>query len=262
MKTIIFERNNDSLVEVIKQFTAASYPVALTGAGISVGSGIADFRSPGGLWSTFSPEEYATLEVFQQNPEKAWTLYRKLGKCLLGKEPNRGHRVLAELGKKNLIKGLITQNVDNLHQLAGSKNVLEIHGDHQHLQCLKCNSKIPVTPDHYQGKIPCCNSCNVPLKPNIVLFGEDVRQLEKIELLINRCDFLLVIGTSARVYPAAQFPGIVLQRGGIICEFNKEQSLSISSLHPSYRQNHYFIKGDLNTTLPQFAKAALNRLHQ
>ncbi|MCK5516963.1 MAG: RNA polymerase subunit sigma [Desulfobulbaceae bacterium] len=249
MKTVT-RNNNNYLSEATECFRSASCPVALTGAGISVGSGIADFRSPGGLWTFFSPDEYATLEVFLHNPEKAWQLYRKLGRSLLGKKPNKGHQVLADFEENGFLSGLITQNVDSLHQAAGSSKVLEIHGDHQRLHCLQCGNIIPVIKDHYDvGDVPECQLCFYPLKPNIVLFGEPVKNLDKIHSMISACDLLLVIGTSAKVFPAAGIPERIKQQGGVIYEFNRDQVLSHSD---------YFFEGDLGITLPLFRDAVFN----
>ncbi len=240
------------LKEAAGRYAAASCRAALTGAGISVNSGIADFRSPGGLWSHFSPEEYATLAVFRRNPKKAWQLYRALGRELFGKKPNPAHHALARLEADGLLQGVVTQNVDNLHQLAGSRRVLEIHGDHQHLQCLSCGDLLPVHPDHYQQEdIPHCHHCGYPYKPNVVLFGEAVRDLEAIEELIDGCDILLVAGTSAQVYPAAGLPVMVRQRGGLVIEFNLQPALA----GPGGSGADYFFAGDLAATLPLFVQA-------
>jgi NAD-dependent deacetylase len=252
MKTIIPRHNEEYLAEAISTFTSARNVAALTGAGISVGSGIPDFRSPGGLWTVFSPEEYATIDVFLQNPQKAWGLYRELGKGLLDKKPNKAHHVLADLEEQGYLKGIVTQNIDNLHQSAGNRYVFEIHGDHQHLQCIQCGYLEPVEENHYQMEgIPVCADCNHPLKPNIVLFGESVRKLEEINFFIQHCDLLLVIGTSAKVYPAASLPGIVKANGGAIFEFNMDPALQ-----PGIAD--YFFEGDLSVTLPGFGKAVLN----
>jgi NAD-dependent deacetylase len=256
MKTIASNKNSQHLPQAVEKFTAAKRAAALTGAGISVGSGIADFRSPGGLWSVFAPDEYATLDVFLSNPDKAWQLYREMGRSLLGKKPNRAHQVLADFEKGGLLKGLITQNVDNLHQAAGSRKVLEIHGDHQHLQCLQCGHVTPVIEDHYRmAGVPECHSCSFPYKPNVVLFGESVRDLQHIEELLAKCDLLLVIGTSAQVYPAAGLPELVKQQGGLIYEFNQDQALSVPGSHGSIPLSDFFFKGDLATTLPMFGEA-------
>lgn len=257
MKTISPRKNIEYLKEAVEKFRTATCPVALTGAGISVNSGIADFRSPGGVWTIFSPDEYATLDVFLKKPQKAWKLYREMGRGLLGKKPNQAHQILADFEEHGLLKGLVTQNVDNLHQAAGSKNVLEIHGDHQHLQCLQCDTIIPVTSAHYATKnVPACAACRSPLKPNVVLFGEAVRSLAQIENLIVNCDLLLVIGTSAQVYPAAGFPDLVKQHGGLLYEFNQEPALT-SSGYRATPVADYFFEGDLAATLPLFGRSVL-----
>ncbi len=258
MKTIIPSKNIDHLEEAVRKFKTASCAVALTGAGISVNSGIADFRSPGGVWTIFAPDEYATLDVFLKTPQKAWKLYRALGKGLFGKKPNQAHQVLAEFEDNNFLKGLITQNVDNLHQAAGSKNVLEIHGDHQHLQCLQCATVIPVDNAHYtMTDVPACAHCRSPLKPNVVLFGEAVRSMDRIEELIVNCDLLLVIGTSAQIYPAAGLPEIVKEQGGLIYEFNQESALSLRRYTSTTPVADFFFQGDLAATLPLFGRSVL-----
>ncbi len=249
MKTIMPKHNEEHLAEAVSTFTSARNIAALTGAGISVGSGIPDFRSPGGLWTKFSPDEYASLDVFLDNPEKAWGLYRELGKGLRGKVPNTAHQVLADLEELGYLKGIVTQNIDNLHQTAGNKYVFEIHGDHQHLHCIKCGYLEPVEEKHYHAKeIPVCSDCQYPMKPNIVLFGENVRNLEEITFFIQHCDLLMVIGTSAKVYPAAGLPGMVKDNGGKIFEFNMDPTLA-----PGL--SDYFFAGDLGATLPVFGDA-------
>lgn len=249
MKTIIPDKNEEYLADAVDDFTSAGKTAALTGAGISVGSGIPDFRSPGGLWTLFSPDEYGTIEVFLHKPEKAWKLYRELGRKLRDKKPNQAHHVLADFEEQELLHGIVTQNIDNLHQSAGNRNVYEIHGDHHRLQCIKCDDLIPVEEEHYSmDSVPTCTACNYPLKPNIVLFGEAVRSLEEIHMFISKCDLLLVIGTSAQVYPAASLPSVVKQRGGKIFEFNMEPALS-------HGMADYFFAGDLGKTLPAFRRA-------
>ncbi|MBU1139603.1 MAG: NAD-dependent deacylase [Proteobacteria bacterium] len=260
MKSIIANTDEHHLAEAVARFQAASNPVALTGAGVSVGSGIPDFRSADGLWTVYSPDEYATFDVFMRTPAKAWELYRAMGKILLGKKPNPAHHALAEMEHAGLLNGVVTQNVDNLHQLAGNKNVIEIHGDHQHLQCVQCESVIPVREEHYQaGDIPQCSSCAFPLKPNIVLFGEAVRSLGEIYELIFSCDLLMVIGTSAQVYPAAELPLMVKQNGGLLYEFNKESTVLSAADSVSSRRTDYFFRGDVAETLPMFVRGLVGR---
>lgn len=256
MNIIPPEKKSLSLAEAAATLRGATKAVALTGAGISVGSGIPDFRSPAGLWTLFSPEDYATLEVFYRNPAKAWELYRALGRVLLGKRPNPAHRALAELEELGRLSGIVTQNVDGLHQQAGSRRVFEIHGDHQHLHCLQCDHLQALEPCHYQGtEVPRCPHCGFPLKPNVVLFGESVRGIEAIDAFIADCDLLLVIGTSAQVYPAAALPSMVRDHGGRIFEFNREQALSFAEYGTTARSADFFFQGDVGATLPMLVKA-------
>jgi NAD-dependent deacetylase len=254
MITIQVGRQSPELDNAVATFLNARCAVALTGAGISVNSGIADFRSPGGVWTRYAPEEYATLTAFQRDPEKAWRLYREMGQELQGKQPNKGHRALARLEEGEHLRAVITQNVDALHQAAGSRNVLEIHGDHLHLQCLDCAHVIPLEKEQLLTRsIPRCPLCDYPLKPNVVLFGEAVRQLEAIEHLVLQCDLLLVIGTSASVYPAASLPQLVKANGGLLFEFNLEPALSTSAA--GQLGADVFFQGDLSKTLPKFEKS-------
>lgn len=254
MKTIIPGQNEEYMPEAVNLLTSSRNAIALTGAGISVGSGIPDFRSPGGLWSIYSPDEYATLEVFLYNPEKAWKLYRELGRGLIGKKPNAAHMALAEFEQNRILNGVITQNIDNLHQLAGNQYVFEIHGDHQHLHCIDCGYVEPVEERHYQMKdVPRCEECQTPLKPNIVLFGEAVRKLDEIQMVVQHCDLLLVIGTSAQVYPAAGLPSMVKANGGMIFEFNLEPALGQGI-------TDFFFEGDLGRSLPGLRNAVRQTL--
>jgi len=253
---VISDVNRMYLQEAVDVFLSARYSTALTGAGISVGSGIPDFRSPGGLWTVYSPEEYATLDVFYKNPAKAWELYRALGKTIDGKTANNAHISLAMLEQRGFLKGIVTQNVDALHQEAGSETVYEIHGDHQKLQCLQCQHCEPVNTEHYLDEaMPLCPACGFPLKPNVVLFGEAVRGLDEIEIFISRCDLLLVVGTSAQVYPAAGIPQSVKQRGGVIFEFNHEAALGVDRFSGMSTITDYFFHGDILQMLPLFTEA-------
>jgi NAD-dependent deacetylase len=251
MKMIAQGTNEHALPEAANLLFSAQKTAALTGAGISVGSGIPDFRSPGGLWTVFSPEEYASIDVFYHHPAKSWELFRALGKVLIDKQPNAAHRALAELEQQGRLHGIVTQNIDNLHQQAGSRRVFEIHGDHQHLHCLQCGDLQPIKTDILQSTgVPHCDHCGFPLKPNVVLFGESVRDIEAIREFIAGCDLLLVIGTAAQVFPAAALPSMVRQNGGRIFEFNRESALEGTS-----RSGDFFFQGDVVKTLPLLAKA-------
>jgi len=232
---------------VAQRVHEANRPVALTGAGISVESGIPDFRSPGGLWSVFDPMEYGTLSCFLRNPEKAWELFRALGTTLLDKRPNAAHVALADLERAGRLAGVITQNVDGLHQAAGSRTVLEIHGEHGSLHCLQCHGSEPFTKSHLEpGPVPRCASCHYPLKPAVVLFEEPVRAIEPIEELLRSTDLLLTVGTSAEVVPACLFPARVRASGGQVIEFNLQRELPETILGPGGA----FVQGPASVTLP------------
>jgi NAD-dependent deacetylase len=257
---VVSKNDQRYLEEAAGVLLDAKFPVALTGAGLSVGSGIPDFRSPGGLWSVYPPDEYATLEVFYRNPEKAWELYRALGNTLENKKANRAHQALAELERGGVVRGIVTQNIDGLHQQAGSETVYEIHGDHQNLQCLECRHFVPVEDDHYRSAaVPRCPHCRYPLKPNVVLFGEAVRDYDRIELFLSRCDLLLVAGTSAQVYPAAEIPLRIRQRGGLVFEFNREAALGVDRYSGISTITDYFFHGDVLDTLPMLVTATGSR---
>ena len=171
--------------------------LALTGAGVSVESGIPDFRSECGLWRRFDPMEYATLDCFLNDPAKAWELYRELGSILQDRQPNPAHRALAELERRGDISGVLTQNIDGLHQAAGSGSVVELHGSHAELHCLACGHREPFAASFLKpGPVPSCPACGHALKPDAVLFGEPVRDIATAGDLMNGCHTMLVLGTS------------------------------------------------------------------
>lgn len=261
MKTIRGGNDNNELIKAVEHIHTHSSVVALTGAGISVGSGIPDFRSRGGLWSIYSPNEYATLSVFRYQPQKAWELYRAMGRILEGKLPNSAHYALAELEQSNVLSGVVTQNVDRLHHTAGNSHVLEIHGDHHHLHCIECGHLEPIDDNHLTGSIvPHCEHCGFPLKPNVVLFEESVRMLPEIHSLVEACDVLLVIGTSAQVYPASQLPQMVKDKGGLIYEFNLEGTVLSHGQGSIAPLTDFLVLGDVESTLPNFSRALLERM--
>lgn len=227
----------EALAAAAARLRSARKAVALTGAGVSVASGIPDFRSAGGLWTVFSPDEYATLEVFHRDPAKAWELYRALGRTLLGRSPNPAHHALAEMERQGLIQGIITQNVDNLHQRAGHSAVIDLHGNLVRVICLGCaavfdreavQAQIAAAHPHWRPAAaraapdgdadlddaslvgftaPACLHCGGILKPDVVFFGENVpaeRVQQACDTLAD-CDALLVIGSSLLVYSGYRF---------------------------------------------------------
>lgn len=198
--------------------------VALTGAGISAESGIATFRSKGGLWEKYDPMMYASIETFREDPAKYWTIRGEFIRDYDTYQPNQAHLALAELEKMNLLRHVITQNIDGLHRKAGSRNITEIHGSLRETYCLKCGREF-IAPHVPEGLPPYCE-CGGVLKPNTVLFGEQLPQgaLEAAYHESATCELMLVIGTSAVVQPAASLPVLAQQKGAKIVEVNIERA--------------------------------------
>jgi NAD-dependent deacetylase len=198
--------------------------LALTGAGISVESGIPDFRSAGGLWSKFSPEDYATITAFREDPEKVWMMIKEMDSLLDQAKPNKAHLGMGELEKMGYLHYIITQNVDNLHQEGGATNVIEYHGNTSTLSCLWCGKAY--TAEEKRGEYPPRCQCEKILKPDVVFFGEAIptQALNKSYLLASSAEALMVAGTSAVVSPANTIPSITKQNGGKIIEINKERT--------------------------------------
>ncbi|MBI5579076.1 MAG: NAD-dependent deacylase [Deltaproteobacteria bacterium] len=194
--------------------------VALTGAGISVESGIPTFRSKGGLWEKFDPAVYASIEVFRQDPSKYWSIRGEFIRNYDDYSPNAGHLALAELETMGLLRHVITQNIDGLHRKAGSRNVTEIHGSLREIFCVRCGKEYRA-PKIPEGMPPLC-VCGGVLKPNTVLFGESLppQALETASRQAGTCKVMLVIGTSAVVQPAASLPFVARQNGARIVEVN------------------------------------------
>lgn len=237
--------------EAARRFLQARRRLALTGAGISVDCGIPDFRGRNGLWSRFDPDEYATYDAFLREPVKVWGFYRALGRALEGRRPGPAHRALAELEQAGILHGVVTQNIDGLHRAAGSRSLWEIHGNYRALHCVDCGRREPVHEQHLaDGPTPLCGRCQRPLKPDVVLFGEIVRDFGEADTLAKDCDALLVIGTSGTVYPVADLPRKVKRRGGVLVEFNLEPT-AVSPLCT------YLMPGRVDVTVPAFASAAL-----
>jgi NAD-dependent deacetylase len=198
--------------------------LALTGAGISVESGIPDFRSAGGLWERFDPGEYATIEAFRADPEKVWTMLREMETVVLQAKPNRAHLGLGELEKMGYLHFIITQNIDNLHQAGGSRNVIEYHGNSADLLCLACGKRY--RNEEKRGENPPRCSCGQVLKPDVIFFGEAIpgSALDRSFQLAASAQALLVIGTSAAVSPANIIPAVAKENGAKIIEINKERT--------------------------------------
>jgi NAD-dependent deacetylase len=201
----------------------ASSVVALTGAGISVPSGIPDFRSPGtGLWENVDPMEVAHIDVFRRDPERFWHFYGARFQTLEDRRPNPAHAALVTLEQSGLLDAVITQNIDRLHERAGTRELVEVHGTISHSSCLRCGlryeigdvqARLELDP---QG-VPRCD-CGAPLKPDVVLFGEylPADALTRAQSLAQSAGLLLCIGSSLEVHPVAALPELTLAAGGQI----------------------------------------------
>ena len=198
--------------------------IAFTGAGISVESGIPDFRGAQGLWEKYDPEEYAHIDAFHSNPDKVWLMLKDMFSLIMEAKPNPAHIGLAELERMGLLSSIITQNVDGLHQAAGNRNVIEFHGSHRTLSCLKCSTKIEGTSLTLEDLPARCSRCSSLLKPDVVFFGEPIPWEAQVTSFkeSKSCTAVLVIGTSAVVYPAATIPISAKESGATIIEINME----------------------------------------
>jgi NAD-dependent deacetylase len=194
--------------------------VVLTGAGISVPSGIPDFRTPGeGIWEKVDPFEVATIQAFHADPKRFWEFYRPRFHMLGDKEPNPAHEALAELERRGLIEGVITQNIDRLHRKAGTRRLIEVHGSIETSSCTRCGSSWPLEEVEalFDGDgVASCTSCTGNVKPDVVLFGEMLpgEAIEEAQRLATEAELIICIGTSLEVHPVAALPELTLARGG------------------------------------------------
>jgi NAD-dependent deacetylase len=210
----------DQAARLAELIRGSSCTVALTGAGISVPSGIPDFRTPGkGIWEKVDPMEVAHIDAFRRDPSRFWGFYRQRLQMLGDKEPNGAHRALAELERRDLLEAVITQNIDTLHTKAGSERVIEVHGSIRTASCRLCAAEFPR--DEVEGLFgedgsAICPQCGGPVKPDVVLFGEllPAAAMAEAESLAGRADLLLCVGSSLEVYPVAGLPSLTIGRGG------------------------------------------------
>ncbi len=224
--------------------------VALTGAGISVESGIPDFRSPDGLWSRFDPGEYAHIRAFRANPAKVWTMLREMEGLISRARPNPAHLALAELEARGMLLGIITQNVDNLHQAAGNKRVVEYHGNARRFLCDLCKAPHPQENLDFQHTPLYCR-CGGLIRPDVVFFGEAIppaAQAEAEEMALE-CDLLVVIGTSGEVAPASYLPHTAKESGAIIMENN------LKPTRLTYTLTDHFLPGPAGKVWPLVMQA-------
>jgi NAD-dependent deacetylase len=245
----------DRVAQLASLLREAGSVVALTGAGISVPSGIPDFRSPGsGLWENVDPMEVAHIDAWRADPERFWHFYGSRFAALEGKEPNGAHRALVELERRGVLDAIVTQNIDRLHRRAGSRELIEVHGTIDTSSCLDCHARFLLEDvrrrlEDSPVSVPACD-CGRPLKPDVVLFGEWLPEgaLERAYALAATADVLLCVGSSLEVHPIAQLPGITKQAGGAI---------AIVTQGPTPWDGHAAVKldGDVVTELESLVSA-------
>ena len=208
-----------ALAELVR---SAGSVVALTGAGISVPSGIPDFRSPGtGIWEHVDPMAVAHIDAWRADPERFWSFYGERFATLGDKRPNGAHEALVELERRGMLDGVVTQNIDMLHRRAGTRELVEVHGSIASSSCLACGRRFELQEVIARlagdGVVPACD-CGRPLKPDVVLFGEllPAAAIDRASELASRADLLLCIGSSLEVHPVAGLPGLTLRAGGTL----------------------------------------------
>ncbi len=246
-------------VDAVRFLRASTRVVALTGAGISTGSGIPDFRSRGGIWTRFDPSEFAYAR-FLDDPVAFWTLRAALMAelDLASKRPNAAHEALVRLESAGKLRGVVTQNIDGLHSLVGHSRdrVIELHGSADQVRCVPCDVFYPfsVARAHLAtGTVPPpCPGCAGPMKPGTVLFGEPlpILELSRATALARSCDVLLVAGSSLEVYPAAGLPQVARDAGAAVIIAN-------ASTTPFDVEADAVVRGDLSHVLPRLVEAAL-----
>ncbi len=246
---------NNDILEAAHLLQNAKYAVALTGAGISTPSGIPDFRSAeSGLWDHADPFQVASIKSFKLHPQLFYEWLRPLAKTFMQAQPNPAHYALTRLQQRGPLKAIITQNIDTLHTRAGSQRVIEVHGHMREMTCIQCyriyESKDFIPPYLETGQLPICPVCAGVLKPNVILFEEQLpnRELTAARQETARCDVMIVIGSSLEVAPACDLPVIAGRHGAAIILVNLDKT-PVDSLA------RIVIRGDVATVLPQIADA-------
>ncbi len=241
------------IIQAAQKIKDASRTVAFTGAGISVESGIPPFRGPEGLWSRYDPQ-VLDLSYFQRHPADSWRVIKEIFYDFFGAaQPNPAHEALARLESAGILHGVITQNIDNLHQEAGSQDVIEFHGTSRRLTCLSCRQTLQFQPELFSSMPPSCPDCGGLLKPDFIFFGEGIppqayqRSQEETQL----ADVWLVVGTTGEIMPASMLPIEAHKNGTLIIEVN---------LHPSNYTDtitDIFLKGKASEVLKALSDAIL-----
>lgn len=230
--------------------SSARHVAVLTGAGVSAESGIKTFRDPDGLWAKLNPAELASIDGFMANPRLVWDWYQHRVEIINKSEPNPGHYAIAEM--ENLFPEftLITQNVDRLHQRAGSKKVFELHGNIVENHCFSCKKKYTGPTSFSDGSLPVCTHCGGKIRPSVVWFGEMLPYdaISGAELAAGDCDVFFSVGTSAEVYPAANLPLLAKRTGAYVAEVNPNKTSITHFLN-------VHLQGPSGVVLPQMLDA-------
>lgn len=245
--------SNNALENAAKALRDARCVMAFTGAGISVESGIPPFRGPGGIWSKYDSDKFEK-SYFKRHPEEVWPLFKEIFFDMMGKaRPNPAHLALADLEAAGRLHGIVTQNIDGLHQEAGSQVVHEYHGSTRRMQCMDCRKFFDSRDISLETLPPPCPACGGLLRPDFVLFGEGVPSdvhHASVELA-RQADVCLVIGTGGSVQPAGRIPYVVKNHDGIVIEINLFDS------DYSYRTSDYFLQGRAGEMTPKLVRAVL-----
>jgi len=236
---------DEAIEQVAELIGKTDRAVALTGSGISVDSGIPEFRGARGVWAKYDPAEYATVDAFVADPEKVWGMMLELGRQIAQAEPNPGHFALAELERMGHISAVVTQNVDGLHQRAGSTRVIEFHGNVNRLSCIECFRTYPSSEISFEQVPPLC-LCGGVLKPDVVLYGETIppQAGAEAQAAVHDCRVMLTIGTSAETQPASILPSTAKSVGATVVEINVEPTVITTSA------TDFFLQGSSSDILP------------
>jgi NAD-dependent deacetylase len=241
-----------ALQAAVRLLARAQRVVCLTGAGVSAESGVATFRdAQTGLWSKFDPQQLASQEGFAEDPGLVWSWY--MARLVTGQNvaPNPGHAALAELEAHFPVWSLFTQNVDDLHERAGSRAVYHLHGSITRFRCNRCAAPYALTEvERAAGRPPVCPQCGGPVRPDVVWFGEMLPRdvVERAWAAVAQCDLMLVVGTSGVVYPAAMLPQMAQRAGAALIDVNPEVT-------PISRQADVFLEGRSGDVLPRLVAA-------
>ncbi len=238
---------DNNILDAARMIHRAKRPIAFTGAGISVESGIPPFRGKNGLWNRVDPS-FLEIDYFFNYPDRSWEWIKKIFFDTFGDaQPNDAHLLLRELG----FETVITQNIDNLHQVAGSKNVIEFHGNMQKILCTKCGERFDADAIDLNMLPPSCGNCGGLLKPDFIFFGEAIPDYAREESfrLASETDLMLVVGTTGQVMPACMVPYLARENGAVVIEINPEPSSFTGAI------TDIFLQGGASEMMRQLVRA-------